>query len=314
MTNEIAKENSLLNSTYQVFLEQNLDLKNTFNELLIGLYEIRQNLTEKDWNIYIEKARKHPIHEELLKDPHTKRSYEKPRGYAGDAVLIDYFFYGEAYEKNLTGTALKIFRFINMTQASLSLCERPKIIGNAIDTFVNTENNNDVRILSIACGHLREASNSRAIEDKKISELIAIDLDKESLEVAQKDYAHLNVHTINCDYKDIILKKSFFQSLGKFDFIYSAGFFDYLADSAAKKLLKSMYNLLNPGGKIIIPNFVPMIESGYMEAFMDWYMIYRDINDMEKLSDCLSADKIENKKIFYDKFRRMVFLEVDKKQ
>ncbi|MFO0792544.1 MAG: class I SAM-dependent methyltransferase [Candidatus Brocadiaceae bacterium] len=314
MTHEIVKENSLLDNIYRAFQEQNLDLNNTFNKLLIGLYEIRQNLAEKDWNIYIEKARKHPIHEELLKDPHTKRSYEKPRGYAGDAVLIDYFFYGNSYEKDINGIGLKIFRVVNMTQASLSLCERPKIIGNAIDTFVTTENKDDIRVLSIACGHLREASNSSAIRDKKISELIAIDLDKESLEVIKKDYTHLNVHTINCDYKDIILKKAFFQSLGKFDFIYSAGFFDYLSDSAAKKLLKSMYTLLKPGGKMIIPNFVPMIESGYMEAFMDWYMIYRDTNDMEKLSHCIPTDKIEHKKIFYDKFMRMVFLEIDKKR
>lgn len=305
---------SLLNSTYLAFQEQNVAIKNTFHELLTGLYEIRQNLTEKDWRLYTEKARKHPIHGELLKDPHTKRSYQKPRGYAGDAVLIDYFFYGDRYEKHIDGMGLTLFRLINMTQASLSLCERPKIIGNAIDAFVHAKNNNDTKILSIACGHLREASNSGAIVNKKISELIAIDLDKESLGVVKEDYAHVNVHTINCDYKDIILKKSLFQSLGKFDFIYSAGFFDYLSDSAAKKLLKSMYSLLKPGGKIMVPNFMPMIESGYMEAFMDWYMIYRDVNDMEKLSHGIPEDEIDNKKIFQDKFRRIVFLEIDKKQ
>ena len=81
---------------------------------------------------------------------------------------------------------LTLFRLINMTQASLSLCERPKIIGNAIDAFVHAKNNNDTKILSIACGHLREASNSGAIVNKKISELIAIDLDKESLGVVKR--------------------------------------------------------------------------------------------------------------------------------
>ena len=63
----------------------------------------------------------------------------------------------------------------------------------------------------------------------------------------------------------------------------------------------------------MIPNFMPMIESGYMEAFMDWYMIYRDMHEMEKLSHGIPADKIENKRIFCDTFNRMVFLEIDKK-
>ena len=60
---------------YLAFQEQNVAIKNTFHELLTGLYEIRQNLTEKIGALY-GKARKHPIHGELLKDPHTKRSYQ----------------------------------------------------------------------------------------------------------------------------------------------------------------------------------------------------------------------------------------------
>jgi SAM-dependent methyltransferase len=38
---------------------------------------------------------------------------------------------------------------------------------------------------------------------------------------------------------------------GKQDIIYSVGLFDYLPDNFLVKLLRALYNLLNPGGKLI---------------------------------------------------------------
>ena len=34
----------------------------------------------------------HPLGELLHRDPFTRRGFDKPRGYAGDAVLIDYLY------------------------------------------------------------------------------------------------------------------------------------------------------------------------------------------------------------------------------
>ncbi len=302
----------LLDRTYETFQNPNNSIANAFNELLIGLHDIRNDLSRKEWYKYIEKAIEHPIKSILHQDLHTKRSFEKPREYAGDAVLIDYLLNGNHIEKNLKGIGLEIFKCINMCQTSFSLRERPKIIGNTIDQIIKTRKKENIRIISIACGHLREASNSNAILNKRVSDFIALDIDKRNLEMVDSNYGHCNISTIHSDFKGIILKKALYESLGKFDFAYTPGFFDYLTDSAAKKLLKNMFNLLKPGGKLIITNFLPIVESGYMEAFMGWHLIYRDMIDIEKLSHVIPENKIESKRIFSDKYRSIAFLEIDK--
>src|SRR5215471_14831280 len=34
----------------------------------------------------------HPLHRMALEDPFTERAFSKPRGYAGDAVMLDYIY------------------------------------------------------------------------------------------------------------------------------------------------------------------------------------------------------------------------------
>src|SRR5579872_2044960 len=34
----------------------------------------------------------HPLSQIVLEDPYSRRAYEKPRGYAGDAVMLDYIY------------------------------------------------------------------------------------------------------------------------------------------------------------------------------------------------------------------------------
>lgn len=35
-------------------------------------------------------CRNHPLREIILSDPYSRRAFEKPRGYAGNAVMLDY--------------------------------------------------------------------------------------------------------------------------------------------------------------------------------------------------------------------------------
>ncbi len=46
-------------------------------------------------------------------------------------------------------------------------------------------------------------------------------------------------------------------------------------------MIRRMFDLVTTGGTMIIPNFAKgIIERGYMETFMDWYLIYRDEMEM----------------------------------
>ena len=40
----------------------------------------------------IRTARDHEVFKLLQQDPNTRRAFDKPRGYAGDAVMLDYYY------------------------------------------------------------------------------------------------------------------------------------------------------------------------------------------------------------------------------
>jgi hypothetical protein len=45
-----------------------------------------------------------------------------------------------------------------------------------------------------------------------------------------------------------------------------------------------MGKMLSPGGKMVVANFTPKLQNiAYMEAFMDWQLIYRGQSDMLQL-------------------------------
>jgi len=46
----------------------------------------------------------------------------------------------------------------------------------------------------------------------------------------------------------------------------AAGLFDYLLQRLAQRLTRAMFDLLHPGGRMLVTNFVPLIpDIGYME-------------------------------------------------
>ena len=62
----------------------------------LSLRELRSQLPPADWALVGEQVRRHPLHDLLLESPFTRRAFEKPRGYAGDAVLMD-LIYGKSH-------------------------------------------------------------------------------------------------------------------------------------------------------------------------------------------------------------------------
>ena len=69
--------------------------------------------------------------------------------------------------------------------------------------------------------------------------------------------------------------------------------------------------MLRPGGKVWIANFVENLWSaGYMEAVMDWWLIYRSEDRMNSLADRIDGKKIASWRTFREPESNVVFLEV----
>lgn len=61
--------------------------------LVSQLSQLRSRTNTDEWRRFIaEEARVHPIKTLLHTDPFTRHAYSKPRGYPGDAKLLDYIY------------------------------------------------------------------------------------------------------------------------------------------------------------------------------------------------------------------------------
>jgi hypothetical protein len=252
----------------------------------------------------------HPVRDLLLTDPFTYRAYTKPRGYAGDAVMMDYIYgLGDAESAMRGATTLgrAIFQYLGAQTTPRAVRYRRTLLAQLLDETARRE---DARVLAIAAGHLREVDLSRAAQERRFAEYVAVDQDAASLSVVARDYGHLGIQALPGSVRQILAGKV---KLGQYDFVYAAGLFDYLGAAVGRGFTRRMFDLTRPGGTMLIPNFLTGIkDSGYMEAFMDWHLIYRDHSQMYDLMADVPADQVSSIEVFDDPDRAIAFLLVRK--
>src|SRR5262245_24477472 len=61
-------------------------------ELFPALHARRLELCDEAWDELARMCLQHPLRQLLHEDPFTSRAFSKPRGYAGDALLLDYIY------------------------------------------------------------------------------------------------------------------------------------------------------------------------------------------------------------------------------
>src|SRR4051812_33581592 len=83
-------DDSLLNEVYSKLGSG--QVAEGMEELFLGLQARRQTASDQEWSEIVSFCLSHPIRDLLFEDPFTQRSYHKPRGYAGDAVLLDLIY------------------------------------------------------------------------------------------------------------------------------------------------------------------------------------------------------------------------------
>ena len=110
-------------------------------------------------------------------------------------------------------------------------------------------------VMNIGCGSCRELMGIAPEITDSEARIICVDNDNDALAYAQDrlDYVGILPQVVLRKYNALRMfdDETNMAEFGKQDIIYSVGLFDYLPDDFLVKLLRALYNLLNPGGKLI---------------------------------------------------------------
>jgi extracellular factor (EF) 3-hydroxypalmitic acid methyl ester biosynthesis protein len=278
------------------------------NRLFVECNRLRHQLPPQEWKVCIEKIRSSRVLSLVHQDEFTHRAFSRPRGYAGDAVMMDMIYSKEEgyIAPEMSSIGREVFEYTTTAAASSGVRARREFIAELLDDTLRASYSS--RILAIASGHLREASMSSAVRRGRFEKYLALDADKQSLDVVQRDYGRYGVTTQLADIRKMLTGKL---ELDSFDLIYSTGLYDYLNEKTAQRLTYHLFSMLDPGGKLVLANFLPSIDDiGYMEACMDWHLIYRDRFDMIGLTRLIQDDLISDLRVTTEENQNIVFLEV----
>lgn len=288
----------------------------SLDALRYGLNTARAAAPSGDaWRALVEKhVRPHPAVAVALESPFVHRCFSKPRGYAGDAVMLDFIYRhpaNQALARQATPRGRALMDACLTTPAPRAVRNRCRLLADEIDSVCIR--NPRAEILSLACGHLREAEHSAALGAGTFKRFLAMDQDLESLAMVARDHGPLGIKAQTGSVKTVITHGA--AELGSFDFIYAAGLYDYLSDRVGVRLLNTLFSMLKPGGKVWIANFALNIDdAGFMEAIMDWWLIYRDAIALRTMADNAFADleNVTSVQTFEETERNVVFLEAVK--
>lgn len=288
----------------------------TIGLLFSELHEKRARLSQESWRQFITTTcRQHPLLDLLHQDPFSSRAFLKPRGYAGDAEMLDLIYAiedGETLPTLQRSSALgqRIYHATANVAAAKAVRSRRWILIERLNEL--TAKLARPHVLSLACGHLREARHCSALLQGRFGRFVAADQDQKSLSVVEREVGHVGVEAIPASVRAILKGQV---ALGSFDFIYASGLYDYLPQSVAQSLTEHLFALLTPGGRLLLANFLPTSSStAFMEAYMDWWLIYRTRAEMLDLVKTLPEEEMGQCHLFTEENENIVFLEVERRR
>ena len=256
----------------------------------------------------------------LLCCPLISRSNLKPRGYAGDSEMMR-MIYEMDYQDESTFSKLMQKHIVGHF-ASQSVRNRIQMIAGLIARIGNDtkiSSNEKIKVLSVGCGPAFELQEIiKSPRDCDNYHLYLLDQDPLALSeasalvesVEKKFMRKIDVDYLNYSVRTMLFSRKLKEILGQFPFIYSLGLFDYFAAPVAKRVLKKLYQLLLPGGRLIVGNFHMSNPSKYyMEYWCDWFLIHRTEDEfLELTNDCHGADV----SIFFENTGSQMFLDIRK--
>lgn len=293
--------------------KRNVDAARVVGRLAQNLHQLRAQAGSAIWKELIPIAQGHVVQDYLQQDPFTKWSFEKPRGYSGDATLLDiYYQHPSAREivESATSLGQDIYEYTSNAASSVAGRERRDILAQYVDAAA--QNFPNAEVLSVACGHLRESEKVNALKNGGLKRWVALDQDPQSIATVMNTCPSDIVKPLQGSVRGL-LRRSY--KIGTFDLVYASGLYDYLTKPLGIRLLERCWEMVKPGGTFLFANFSDEITTdGYMESFMDWPLILRDETDMLEIANSAVDGNEAETRTFYGSNRNIVYAEITKEK
>jgi extracellular factor (EF) 3-hydroxypalmitic acid methyl ester biosynthesis protein len=236
-------------------------------------------------------GRRH-LHPLILASPFVYRTLQKPLGYAGDYEMVNMMLRDPYEGATLFAKAFNVCALSRppiVAHRNRLRCLTDKLLQ---ETVRNLSRDQPLRVLNLGCGPAHEVQ--MFLRDHHCSdraEFTLIDFDSETLNhvgrvltECKKRYGRSTRVQLLKRSVQTVLKQSARSAAGKtdqqYDFAYCAGLFDYLSDSICRSLIGYFYNLLAPGGLLLVTNVDIHSSRTEMEYFLEWHLVYRDTQAM----------------------------------
>ena len=315
-------------------------------ELNDELGTITENFDQEQKKVHQEFIKGTEYYNIVQEAPFYWRIMNKPNGYPGDAVMMSYIYRNQF--EGTTPFGKLLHKHALSTKACRAVRNRKQYLTQEI---INTNGGN---ILSLAAGPAQEIVDVITTCEENEFKFLALDHDMDTLKKfdfsrhdsrfryamanafhiisgsyltarprrfmerfchPRKDFKGMNFLMGVIKYELVYLKKE------EFDLVYSAGLFDYiktfpLDDSkGTAALTKNLFNLVKPGGSLIIGNFSqnnPRDLRFVMEYIYDWQLLHRDKTEVYEFARAIPTEDIDTIDIVEDPLKINYFLKINK--
>jgi len=239
---------------------------------------------------------------ELLEGPLWWQAYTKPKGYPGDYVVMDHIYEGghrgtTAFGQVVHALGVNIGQFV---------VKRKELVRHAITEMAERcDNPNGIVIANLGCGPAREVAEfvqSHVTGTRPIT-FVLVDQDSDALRHAGQSIAEalrqrqggpqIDIQLRHVSILRLMREVDPSQLMLQADMIYSAGLFDYFGDRTCRVLTGRLYDVLRPGGQLLLGNMKANTDMVWpLELIADWSLTYRTAESVMSWADGLKGAEV----------------------
>jgi len=246
------------------------------------------------------------------------RTNVKPYGYAGDAEMMRLIYEDRYVGESLFGQVMHKHAVESPGAAAVRNRRRwvPRVLRELAKRWPARE---PFRFFSVAAGPAWELQDVyQTPEDVARFHCGLLDQDPHALAAARDNLARIEnavdrkvrVEWHQDSVRTMLRARDLATRFGRQHFVYSMGLFDYLTPPVAAAVLSRMWELLLPGGTLLVGNFhVSHASRLYMEYWLDWALFLRTEETFLALTDGLEGAR---KSITFDDSNCQMFLQLEK--